>query len=81
MNTRKSIQAQLKGRIFHATFTKRDGSTRRAYGQILNDERLEDLPQMITYCDFTVGGIRRIDLSNGAYTIRSGKTIIESESA
>jgi len=79
MNTRLDIQTVLKGRIFTATFTKKDGSIRKAYGQIVEDDRLEDHPHLITFVDFSVGGVRRMDLSNGAYTIKSGKTIMEGE--
>lgn len=77
MSRRNTIQAQLRGRIFSATFTKKDGTTRRAYGQMVQDDRLEALPDMITFVDFTVGGIRRMDLSNGPWQIKSGKTLLE----
>ena len=81
MTLRNTITEQLKGRIFKATFTKADGSTRQAYGQVVVDERLtEDHPTIIAYSDFTVGGIRRMKLEpDTIWTIKSGKTIIKSE--
>lgn len=81
MTLRDTITEQLKGRIFKATFTKADGSTRQAYGQVVVDERLtEDHPTIVAYSDFTVGGIRRMKLEpDTIWTIKSGKTIIKSE--
>ena len=81
MTLRDTIIERLKGRIFKATFTKADGSTRQAYGQVVVDERLtEDHPTIVAYSDFTVGGIRRMKLEpDTIWTIKSGKTIIKSE--
>jgi hypothetical protein len=91
MTLRNQIIEQLGGRLFTATFTKADGSIRKAYGQILADERLTDEhPNVITFIDYSIAkemhdagkaNVRRMKLEAGTvYTIKSGKTIISNAS-
>jgi hypothetical protein len=91
MTLRNQIIEQLGGRLFTATFTKLDGSTRQAYGQIVRDDRLtDDHPNVITFIDYSIakemhdagkGNVRRMKLEAGTmYTIKSGKTIISNAS-
>ena len=78
MNTRDTIKAALKGRIMTMVFTKKNGDIRKAYGQIVeNDQRPSDeYPNLITFVDFSVGGVRSADLSNGDWIIKSGNTVM-----
>ena len=87
MTLRNEIMEQLGGRLFTATFTKADGTTRHAYGQVIADDRLtDDHPNVITFIDYSIaaemfdagkGNVRRMKLEAGTvYTIKSGKTII-----
>lgn len=80
MTLRNQIIEQLGGRFFTATFTKADGSLRYAYGQVIDDDRLtDDHPNVVTFIDFSKGGVRRMKLEAGTvYIIKSGKTIISS---
>jgi len=91
MTLRDQIINQLGGRLFTATFTKADGSIRKAYGQIIADDRLTDEhPNVITFMDYSIakemfetgkGNVRRMKLEAGTvYTIKSGKTIISNAS-
>ena len=89
MTLRNQIIKQLGGRLFTATFTKLDGSTRQAYGQIIADDRLtDDHPTVISYIDYSISkqmfeegksNVRRMKLEAGTYTIKSGKTIISNQ--
>ena len=78
MNTRDTIKAALKGRIMTMVFTKKNGDIRKAYGQVVeNDQRPSDeYPDLITFVDFSVGGVRSADLSNGDWIIKSGNTVM-----
>jgi len=92
MTLRNQIIEQLGGRLFTATFTKADGSIRKAYGQVIADGRLtDDHPNVITFIDYSIAketfdaagkpaNVRRMKLEAGTmYTIKSGKTIISNE--
>ena len=86
MTLRNKIIEQLGGRLFTVTFTKADGTTRHAYGQVVADDRLtDDHPNVITFIDYSIAAemfeegksnVRRMKLEAGTYTIKSGKTII-----
>ena len=53
MTLRNQIIEQLGGRLFTVSFTKADGTTRHAYGQVIADDRLtDDHPNVITYIDY-----------------------------
>ena len=89
MTLRNQIIEQLGGRLFTVSFTKADGTTRHAYGQVIADDRLtDDHPNVITYIDYSIAkemhdagkaNIRRMKLEAGTYTIKSGKTIISNQ--
>ncbi len=75
MSKRETLKTRLAGRIFTATFTKADGTTRKAWGQLVEDDRLNDHPDTITFIDFGLGKPRRAKL-DGPYEFRSGKTVV-----
>ena len=87
MVLRDQIIERLGGRLFTATYTKLDGTTRQAYGQVIADDRLnDDHPNVVTYIDYSIAtqcfdegksNVRRMKLEAGTvYTIKSGKTVI-----
>jgi len=91
MTLRNQIIEHLDGRLSSVTFTKADGSIRKAYGQIIADDRLtDDHPNVITFIDYSIAkemhdagkaNVRRMKLEAGTvYTIKSGKTIISNAS-
>ena len=55
MTKQKEIYQAVRGRIFKIVFTKNNGDTREAYGQLFFDDRLaDDHPDTIAFIDFSI---------------------------
>ena len=55
MTKQKEIYQAVGSRIFKIVFTKNNGDTREAYGQLFFDDRLvDDHPDTIAFVDFSV---------------------------
>jgi len=55
MTRQKEIYQAIQGRIFKIVFTKNNGDTREAYGQLFFDDRLvDDHPDTIAFIDFSI---------------------------
>ena len=55
MTKQKEIYQAVGSRIFKIVFTKNNGDTREAYGQLFFDDRLvDDHPDTIAFIDFSV---------------------------
>lgn len=55
MTKQKEIYQAVQGRIFKIVFTKNNGDTREAYGQLFFDDRLvDDHPDTIAFIDFSI---------------------------
>mgnify|MGYP003146784312 FL=1 len=55
MTKQKEIYQAVGSRIFKIVFTKNNGDTREAYGQLFFDDRLiEDHPDTIAFIDFSI---------------------------
>ena len=55
MTKQKEIYQAVGSRIFKIVFTKNNGDTREAYGQLFFDDRLvDDHPDTIAFIDFSI---------------------------
>ena len=55
MTKQKEIYQAVGSRIFKIVFTKNNGDTREAYGQLFFDDRLvDDHPDTIAFVDFSI---------------------------
>ena len=72
MNKNQEIINMFRGRILRGVFKKMDGSRRKFWGVLKQEER--DIPNLVTVYDFRLGEYRRFRLDQGAITLNSGNT-------
>ena len=71
MNKNQEIINMFRGRILRGVFKKMDGSRRKFWGVLKQEER--DVPNLVTVYDFRKSEYRRFRLDQGAITLNSGK--------
>ena len=71
MNKNQEIINMFRGRILRGVFKKMDGSRRKFWGVLKQEDR--DIPNLVTVYDFRIAEYRRFRLDQGAITLNSGK--------